>query len=178
MTQPTLNFNLPGTGDAGRETPEDATSGSTGVATSTPGEASTSVATSGGEVEDDVATKEPFDAWAKGTEFAEQAYALAVHWYRLGVEDATRHGGPFRTAWEGRGPSLADISAYAGERRWLPGDHPGGPVVTGIPVVYYRLVAPVAVGAALAWIWLWSRLLRITVAVLVAGITLLIVTLA
>lgn len=174
MTQPTLKFNLPGDADDRPGTPEDATS----VSTSAPGDASTGVATTGEEVEDDVATSGPSGAHAKGTELAERAWNLAAHWYRLGAADATRHGGLFRTAWEGRGPSLADISAYARDRRWLPGDHPGGPVSAGIPVLYYRLAAPAAVAGALAWIWLWSRLLRIVVFLAVAGITVLIVTLA
>lgn len=171
MQHPTLRFSFPGEGDSAAETPP----ASTCAATSDPEDASTDVATSGEEAEDEVATSEPPAAWVKGTELAGQACEMAAHWYRLGIADATRHGGLWRTAWEGHGPSLAGISAYARDRAWLPEDHPGGPVTTGIPVLYYRLAAPVAVGAALAWIWVWSRLLRLIVAVLLAGVIALIV---
>lgn len=170
MRQPTLSFSVPEDGDGHQETPPAATSTATDGLDAT----ATSDATNGEEVADDFATSEPDDRPDRGAELL----ALAAHWYRLGLEDATRHGGPFRTAWEGHGPSLADISRYAGERRWLPEDHPGGLVSSGIPVLYYRTAAPLAIAGALAWIWLWSRLLRITVAAAVFGITVLIVTTA
>src|ERR1700744_1479192 len=94
----------------------------------------------GGVVTDDLAS-----AHDRGTEIAAAALHLAGYWYALGVADATRHGGLLRTAWEGHGESLAERSDYASRRGWLPEGHPGGRLVTGIPLAYYRSIAPAGV---------------------------------
>ena len=178
MDKPTLNLTLPGERNSHRETATTATATATpppeGIATSDATNDATNDATSGDPAATSDATSGPARLAAVAGFTASMA---AAAWARTRA-DVTRHGGLGHAVVNGRGESIGSIHAYAVTRGWLPDDHPGGPLVTGVPVAYYHTVgkAGVALGNGIAWTF--ARMVRFVLAVLIAGVAVLIVVLA